>query len=261
MRTQCVFLFLCFVLRAGLSRGQRITIAYDEGRIVGGQRTSIEEHPYQVSLRQRNRHVCGGAIISEDWIITAAHCVQYAGSFPRYLVIKAGTSDLNADGTVVRAKEIITHENYSRRNSDYDIAVVKLEERLVYNRQIKPISLALMADHYATHSVAVVTGWGALRSNGLSTNQLRKVEVPLVSNAECSSLYENRTITSRMLCAGYTNVGGKDACQGDSGGPLVQYGRLIGVVSWGFGCADPAYPGVYTRIAALRDWIEEKTGV
>ncbi|XP_014482236.1 PREDICTED: trypsin-3-like [Dinoponera quadriceps] len=235
---------------------------HDEGRIVGGQKTSIEEHPHQVSLRYGNRHVCGGAIISEDWIITAAHCVQYAGSFPRRLVIKAGSSNLDAEGgTVVRAKQIVTHENYSHRNGDYDIAVIKLAEPLAYSRQIKPISLASMANHYASHSTAVVTGWGALRSNGLSTNQLRKVEVPLVSDAECSSLYENRTITSRMLCAGYTNVGGKDACQGDSGGPLVQYGRLIGIVSWGFGCADPSYPGVYARIATLRDWIEEKTGV
>lgn len=91
---------------------------------------------------------------------------------------------------------------------------LQLEEPLAYNHQIKPISLASMTDHYdATHSTAVVTGWGALRSSGSSTNQLRKVEVPLVSDTECSSLYENRKITSRMLCAGNTNVGGKDACQ------------------------------------------------
>lgn len=70
-----------------------------------------------------------------------------------------------------------------------------------------------MVYYYATDSTAEVTGWGALKNNGLSTNQLRKVEVPLISDAECSSLYENRKITSRMLCAGYTSVGGKDTCQ------------------------------------------------
>ncbi|EFN81463.1 Trypsin-7 [Harpegnathos saltator] len=260
MRRVLLFLFCSALLRGVLSRGQqRIGILHDEGRIVGGRETSIEEHPYQVSLRHGDRHACGGAIISEDWIITAAHCVRYAGRYP---AIKAGTSDLDEEGTLARARRVIVHENYSRRNGDYDIAVIKLEEPLAYSSRIKAIPLASMADdHYARHSMAVVTGWGALRSNGVSTNQLRKVEVPLVSDAECSSLYQHRKITPRMLCAGYTSVGGKDACQGDSGGPLVQDGRLIGIVSWGFGCAHPAYPGVYTRIAALRDWIEEKTGV
>ncbi|KAG7204744.1 hypothetical protein KM043_005158 [Ampulex compressa] len=231
----------------------------DESRIVGGQPTSIDQHPFQVSLRFNNRHVCGGAVISEEWVITAAHCVQ--GAFRRFISIKVGVSDLSSRGVLVRAREIFPHEKYTRLDSDYDIAVIRLEKRLVFDQRVRPIALASMADHYTPGTKAEVTGWGVLRSNGSLSNKLRKVEVPLVSDADCSRLYVGRRITPRMLCAGYVNVGGKDACQGDSGGPLVQYGRLIGIVSWGFGCAEPSFPGVYTRVAALRGWIAQKTGV
>ena len=83
----------------------------------------------------------------------------------------------------------------------------------MYGPRVRPILLAPIADHYAAGTKALVTGWGVLRSNGPVTNQLRKVVVPLVSNVECSQLYAGRAITTRMLCAGYVNVGGKDACQ------------------------------------------------
>ncbi|XP_053995276.1 trypsin-7-like isoform X1 [Hylaeus anthracinus] len=229
----------------------------DEGRIVGGELANIDDHPYQVSLRFNNRHVCGGAIISEEWIVTAAHCVQ--STSVRFISIKAGTSDLTEEGTVVAAKEIISHERYNPRTSDYDIALIRLEKPLVYSSRVRPILLAPVADHYAAGSKALVTGWGVLRSNGPTTTRLRKVEVPLVSNSECSLLYAGRRITPRMICAGYVNLGGRDACQGDSGGPLVQYGKLIGVVSWGMGCARPSFPGVYSRVTVLRSWITEKT--
>ncbi|KAF7397855.1 serine protease hepsin-like [Vespula maculifrons] len=232
---------------------------YDEGRIVGGQQTSIHQHPYQVSVRFNTRHICGGAIISKEWIITAAHCVK--DTFVRYVSIKAGISDLRMRGIMIRAKEIIIHENYNHQTSDYDIALIRLEKSFHFGQNMRPISLAKTTDQYTTGSKAVVTGWGVLRKNGVLSDKLREVRVPVLSNRNCSYLYMGREITSRMLCAGYLNVGGRDACQGDSGGPLVQHGKLIGLVSWGYGCAEPAYPGVYTRVAALRSWITEHAGV
>ncbi|XP_015181463.1 PREDICTED: trypsin-7-like [Polistes dominula] len=225
----------------------------DEGRIVGGRQTSIYQHPYQVSIRYNERHICGGAIISKEWIITAAHCVK--GSYAGFISIKAGVSDLNKVGTVLRAKKILIHGFYNPSNSDYDIALIRLEKPLRFDFNIRPVLLPTIADQYVAGSNADVTGWGVLRKNGVVTNKLREVRVPIVSNSYCSYLYKSRAITSRMLCAGYVNIGGKDACQGDSGGPLVQQGILIGIVSWGYGCAEPAYPGVYTRVAAFRSWI------
>ncbi|XP_043520749.1 trypsin 3A1-like, partial [Frieseomelitta varia] len=233
---------------------------FDESRIVGGQPASIDEHPYQVSLQYNNRHVCGGSIISERWIVTAAHCVQ--SLFVRFFSIKAGTSDLTNDAAVViDAEEIIVHEKYNRKTADYDIALIRLEKPLVYGTRVRPILLAPIADHYAAGSKAMVTGWGVMRNNGPLATQLRKVQVPLISSAQCSRLYVTRPITRRMICAGYVDIGGKDSCQGDSGGPMVQHDKLIGIVSWGYGCARPSYPGVYTRVTVLRRWITEKTGL
>ncbi|XP_058804495.1 transmembrane protease serine 9-like [Phymastichus coffea] len=208
----------------------------DDRRIVGGYKTTISEHPYQVFLRYNGRYRCGGAILSEEWIITAAHCLKSV--FPSSLSIKAGSSTLSGRGQVKTAREIIVHEDYSARESDYDIAVIQLESPLQFNRNVQPIDLASHSDDYSDGSEATTS-------------------VTLLANSECQRLYGRKRITNRMLCAG---TGGSDACQGDSGGPLVQDGRLIGVVSWGFGCAEAAYPGVYTRVTALRAWISEKTG-
>ncbi|XP_035729179.1 serine protease hepsin-like [Vespa mandarinia] len=257
MRTRLFLSFLFLFTQLVLS--QDFNWDYDEGRIVGGQQTSIHQHPYQVSVRFNIRHICGGAIISNEWIVTAAHCVE--GSLVRYISIKAGISDLKMRGIMIRAKEIIVHENYNHQTSDYDIALIRLEKSLHFGHNMRPISLAKTTDQYTAGSKAVVTGWGVLRKNGVLSDKLREVRVPVVSNINCSYLYTGREITSRMLCAGYLNVGGRDACQGDSGGPLVQQGKLIGLVSWGYGCAEPAYPGVYTRVAAFRSWIAQHAGV
>ncbi|KAI4487241.1 hypothetical protein M0804_005390 [Polistes exclamans] len=207
----------------------------------------------KVSIRFNDRHICGGAIINEEWVITAAHCVK--GSFAGYISIKAGVSDLRKIGTVLRAKKILMHGLYNPRNSDYDIALIQLEKPLRFDYNIKPVLLPKITDQYKAGTKADVTGWGIFKKDGVVTDKLREVRVPIVSNSNCSYLYKSRAITSRMLCAGYVNVGGKDACQGDSGGPLVQQGILIGIVSWGYGCAEPLYPGVYTRVAAFRSWI------
>ncbi|KAI4489475.1 hypothetical protein M0802_011087 [Mischocyttarus mexicanus] len=230
-------------------------LVVDEGRIVGGQQTSIYQHPYQVSIRFNQRHICGGAIISKEWVITAAHCVQ--SSYVELISIKAGVSDLKKLGTVLRAREILTHGLYDPNTSDYDIALIRLERPLSFGYTIQPVLLPQNTDQYAAGTKADVTGWGVLKNNGVMTDNLREVRVPIISNSNCSYLYKRagRVITSRMLCAGYLNFGGKDACQGDSGGPLVQQGKLIGIVSWGYGCAEPAFPGVYTRVAAFRSWI------
>ncbi|KAI4458490.1 polyserase-related [Holotrichia oblita] len=137
-------------------------------RIVGGQEVDIADYPYQVALYVDGELSCGGSIVNEHLVVTAAHCI---------------------------------HEN--------------------------------------------------------SDDKLRAVEVPIVEQAECKKRYRSHPITDRMICAGYLDIGGKDACQNDSGGPMVVDGVLVGVVSWGSGCADKNYPGVYANVANLRDWIKE----
>jgi trypsin len=129
-----------------------------------------------------------------------------------------------------------------------------------FQANVQPIPLSI-SEPYAGHN-AVVTGWGTLSSGSSSLpTQLQVVTVPIVSRAECNDAYaEYGGITENMICAGVTG-GGKDACQGDSGGPLVVDGRLAGLVSWGVGCGEPSFPGVYSNVAALRNFVTQETGV
>lgn len=108
--------------------------------------------------------------------------------------------------------------------------------------------------------IATVTGWGTKTENGGVASVLNVVNVPILDHNSCENAYGKGKITSRMLCAGFTS-GGKDACQGDSGGPLALGNVLVGIVSWGYGCARPDYPGVYTNVASVRGYIREITGI
>jgi trypsin len=129
-----------------------------------------------------------------------------------------------------------------------------------YSSTVQPIGLASTAPSAGTSSV--VSGWGTESSGSSSLpTQLRAVTVNIVSTSQCNSAYSSYGgITDRMICAAVTG-GGKDACQGDSGGPLVVGNTLVGLVSWGVGCAEASYPGVYSNVAALRSFISQETGV
>lgn len=101
-----------------------------------------------------------------------------------------------------------------------------------------------------------------LQQGGSSTDDLMAVSVPIVDRLTCSEAYKSvKPITNRMICAGQLNDGGKDSCQGDSGGPLSANDTLYGIVSWGYGCARPKFPGVYSNVAYLRPWITNVTGI
>jgi len=129
-----------------------------------------------------------------------------------------------------------------------------------YGPGVQPISLT--TSEPAAGSLAVVSGWGTLHYGDTDLpSQLQAVEVYITSRVECNSAYAvYGGITENMICAGVPG-GGKGACQGDSGGPLVVGGRLVGIVSWGAGCADARYPGVYSDVATLRSFVTEQTGV
>ena len=129
----------------------------------------------------------------------------------------------------------------------------------VYSNAVQPISMTTVAP--AAGTAVVVTGWGTLSAGGQSPSQLQQVQVNIVGHQECNGNYRAvGGVTDRMICAGVPQ-GGKDACQRDSGGPLGAYGRLVGVVSWGIGCARQEYPGVYSDVANLRNWVQAVTGI
>ncbi|NWU60067.1 TMPS5 protease, partial [Dromas ardeola] len=245
-------------------------------RVVGGTEVSPGRWPWQVSLYQGSRHHCGGSVLAREWIVTAAHCVH------RHAVFLLGHRRLRASAWLVFAgvithgsikqedgvlvKKIIYHPLYNDSSLDYDIALMKLQVPLNFSGAIRAVCLPPSHQDLFQGTQCWVSGWGYTRPDqGQVTETLKEALVPLIGTRRCNSscMYAGE-LTARMLCAGYLR-GKIDACQGDSGGPLVcQDGftwSLVGIVSWGQGCAEPNHPGVYTNVAQLLPWIYRITEV
>ncbi|XP_055596184.1 trypsin 5G1-like [Uranotaenia lowii] len=228
------------------------------GRIVGGFEIPIEDVPYQVSLREFG-HFCGGSIIGSQWVLTAGHCVSSSSSPGE--TIRIGSADNGQGGQIVKLKRAIQHPKYDSMTTDYDFTLLELAEEIKFTESYKAIELPEQDEPVEDGSMCLVSGWGNTQNWSDNRRILRAANVPSVNQKECDQAYSvYGGITDRMICAGYEK-GGKDACQGDSGGPLVSEGKLVGVVSWGKGCAEEGYPGVYSRVASVREWIKEVSGI
>ncbi|XP_063228219.1 trypsin-3-like [Bacillus rossius redtenbacheri] len=233
-------------------------------KIIGGSPAAIEEFPYMVSLQVDflgiiRLHLCGGSIISQEWVVSAAHCTVNYG--PSSLVIRAGSAREASGGQVRSVSQIIEHPNYNQGIPlDNDIVVIKVSSPFVYGVAVHPVVLPTANAAVASGTYGVITGWGATSQGGSGSATLLQVSVPLMTNNQCTQYYASNRISNGMICAGY-QAGGKDSCQGDSGGPLAVEGVLVGIVSWGAGCAQPNAPGVYARVAFYRQWISSNTGI
>ncbi|CAH0715020.1 unnamed protein product, partial [Brenthis ino] len=228
----------------------------EDARIVGGEDIDITAAPYQVSILNRGRHSCGGSIIDNDLVITAAHCL--IGVSSSNLAIRVGSSSSLKGGEIYPVGDLAWNPGFNYNKMDSDVALLWLSKPLEFNERVAPIKLFSEGEEVGDGELTVVTGWGNIRESGGNPRTLQMVLVPKVSEKACSNAYAPLyTITPRMMCAGLPS-GGKDACQGDSGGPLVHNGKLAGIVSWGLGCARPRYPGVYAKVSALRAWIDDQ---
>jgi secreted trypsin-like serine protease len=216
--------------------------------IVGGTTTTTTAYPYVVQITDSSqRQFCGGTLVSSTKIVTAAHCM--AGETTSSVRVVGGRTYLNGtNGTVSRVSKIWIHPSYNSSTQSNDVSVLTLSTAMPYT----PIGYVASTDtsYYTAGTTARILGWGTTSSGGYSSNQLRTATVPTVSNSSCTSSYGSEYISSTMVCAGYTS-GGVDTCQGDSGGPLIINGKLAGITSWGYGCAEAAYPGVYTRLTTF----------
>lgn len=201
-------------------------------------------------------------MLSSVTILTAAHCETGVNNFR---VVLGEHDTTRSDGEqFIEPSQWISHPSYNSRTQNNDFAIVRLSKPVDFSPSVVPACLPSSSKNYDAVT-ATVTGWGTLYSGGSLPNTLRKVDVKTLSNSECrgfSTLYTSGDITENMICAA---APGKDSCQGDSGGPLVTkeaggFYSLIGVVSWGYGCAQSNAPGVYARVTQELDWINQNIG-
>ncbi|XP_049779796.1 trypsin delta-like [Schistocerca cancellata] len=225
-----------------------------DGRIVGGEPVDISQFPWQVSMQEFGYHSCGGSIISSTWVLTAGHCI--VGYTADMLSVRAGSSIRESGGTVYDVSTVIEHELHDSSTREYDFALLEISGSFSFDSNVQVVSLG--SSELAGGTAVTITGWGDCRSCS-SPMQLQAVTTHIVERSVCNDAYDG-VITDTMICAG-EEEGGLDSCQGDSGGPLVDGSTQYGVVSWGYGCAEAGYPGVYSNVPAARSWITEKTGV
>jgi len=248
---------------AGGSPGCQCGIPNRVHRIVGGTDTEVNEYPWQVWLGG-----CGGSLIDDRTVLTAAHCIKRT---VRHVTVGMHYRSTDIEGQedvpVIRQ---IRHPRYAGYPTyDYDFAILVLGRAVQWKKAVQPVCLP--TDPTATYldRMVTTTGWGSLDYDyGGYPDELQEVDVKVISNKKCNEMYKSG-ITKNMMCAIEENgEGGKDACSGDSGGPLIadrqgvtvdgkQQYEQVGVVSWGRGCAEADYPGVYARVTDQLDWIKE----
>jgi secreted trypsin-like serine protease len=236
-------------------------------RIIGGVEADEYDWPWMAALVYAgvdayNGQFCGGTLIDEQWVVTAAHCTD--GFNPEDIEVILGVHNLsNDEGQRFTVRKIIEHENYDPKTNDSDIALLHLSKPSLQ----KSIELVEQGDPEgltAPFTSATVIGWGTTDPFGYRYPvELRQVNVPILPGLFGLRIYGPQTFSINMLVAGFLK-GGKDSCSGDSGGPLMVRDTsgtdwvLAGITSWGIGCARPKFPGVYTRASRFTSWVELK---
>ncbi|CAH0766795.1 unnamed protein product [Diatraea saccharalis] len=243
------------------------SIETDDERIVGGQNAEVNEWPWIVALFNGGRQFCGGSLIDDRHVLSAAHCVAHMTSWDvARLTARLGDHNIRINTETQhierKIKRVVRHRGFDMRTLYNDIAILTLDQPVSFTKNIRPVCLPSGGRMY-TGQTATVIGWGSLRESGPQPATLQEVTIPIWSNSDCRLKYGGAApggIVDHMLCAGRANM---DSCSGDSGGPLMvnEGGRWtqVGVVSWGIGCGKGQYPGVYTRITAFLPWIQKNS--
>ncbi|KYN28212.1 PREDICTED: trypsin 3A1-like [Trachymyrmex cornetzi] len=238
-------------------------------RIVGGNITSVYEYPWLVSMSKKGTFYCAGSVITRKHVLTAAHCLQgFDIKTIKLVLMDSDRSSISRNAIVRRIKSVTIHENFHSYTFNNDIAIIEMDEPVSVNGIVRTACLPEGKTIDYTGASATAVGWGRTGETKPVSNELRKVNLPILSQEECDQAgYAKDRITENMFCAGYIlhpegAIGGRDACFGDSGGPLHVkgiYGQLevVGLVSWGRGCGRPHFPGIFTKLTNYIGWLKD----
>lgn len=249
-------------------------------RIVGGDPAEMKKWNFLGSLSSNGEHFCGVTLIDPNCGLTAAHCltdIDKTGERRKGIIIdlsdwyvRFGVYDIASDGGVkMDIENVYVYPGFERKTLKQDIALIKFKNPVPEDLNIIPVELALESPRQDSSCQAA--GWGKLfdyenkRSNVNETvkppsGKLQQVDLSIIANNRCRSIYGHTRITDGMLCT-MKDVGGQDACEGDSGGPLMCNGVQVGIISWGEGCGRVMSPGVYTDLAYFHPWLQNKCDV
>lgn len=260
MLKSLLLLFMSFALISGLALQPnfvRLMKKYSRvstnGRIVGGSDTDIERHPWQAAMFDSDFYYCGGVIINERRVITAAHCLEDDPP-ESFITFRVGTTLRGEGGQEYGIVSYELHPQYDEYMLSFDIAMAQLDGTLSFGASIQPAALVEVNFEPGDGTDATVTGWG-YTDEGTLPHVLQEVTIPIVLRSRCAEIWDPWDVDETMICAGISE---KDSCGGDSGGPLMQDGKLIGLVSWGPEACGDGFPGVYTKIShpGIISWIQ-----
>ncbi|XP_076678242.1 trypsin-1-like [Andrena cerasifolii] len=228
-------------------------------KIAHGHEVSIEEVPHQVFLHSSDGIDCGGSIISDRWVITAAQCIP---KDPDFITVRAGSAAKWSGGSVHVVAQTIVHKNYTV-NADRvpinDVALLEIRPPFQLDKTRQPIPM-FEANEMAYPGInATISGWG-VSGNGPKLEVLQAVQLPIISKKACDDFYDDTVLPEKKICAGLP-LAEKGPCKGDQGGPVTIWKRLAGVMSWSNGCGSTGYPSVHTEVAAFNEWISSNTGL
>ncbi|XP_006876799.1 PREDICTED: serine protease 53-like [Chrysochloris asiatica] len=232
--------------------GAAVCEAQPRGRILGSQEAKSHTRPYMASVQVNGTHVCGGFLVAEQWVLSAAHCLEdAAGATVQVLLGAHSLSQPEPSKVLYDVKRTVPHPDSRRDTIDHDLLLLQLSKKAVVGPVVQTLTWQREDRDVAPGTLCDVVGWGMVRH----TDRLHHVLVPVLNRTVCNQrIYHDGVITQRMMCAESKR---RDSCKGDSGGPLVCEGVAEGVVTSGSRvCGNRKKPGIYTRLASYTAWID-----
>ncbi|XP_048360302.1 granzyme A-like [Sphaerodactylus townsendi] len=231
--------------------------------IIGGKESAAHSRPYMAALMSGKHLICGGTLIQGNWVLTAAHCSIENGTT---IILGAHSLSKNEpEKQIFEITRVCGHPKYNKKTKENDIMLLKLNRKAKMTRAVKIMKMPRSYDDMKAGTRCLVTGWGITENGGKGPDTLHEAEVTIISRDVCNDKnhYDDIAVKKSMVCAGGVKKKRTDTCKGDSGGPLICGGIQRGITSFGRRgkCADPKYPGVYTRLTKdYLEWIKKIMG-